>query len=60
VKPERFAIVPARRDACAFLTAVLECKETVVREEGGILVSVNGENAALMFGSMVLGQGSNG
>ena len=46
-------------DARAFLPAMLEREEPVVREDRGIRMTENGENAALM-GWLVLGHAGRG
>ena len=51
-----FPVAVARGDARAFLTAMLKGEESVVRQQGGILMTKDGEDAALMFGTMGLGR----
>ena len=51
-----FPVTVARGDTRAFLTAMLKGEESVVRQQGGILVTEDGEDAALMFGTMGLGR----
>ena len=52
----------SRYDTGTFLPPMLEGKKTVIRENSGIWMSVNGKNAALMGWFMVLhsGQGEAG
>jgi hypothetical protein len=49
---EGLSIPVARGDAGALLPTVLQGKEAVVVKECGILVAVDGEDAAFMFGTM--------
>ena len=44
--------------AGAFLSPMLEGKETVVGQQCGILVAIDGENATFMFGTVGFGQGN--
>ena len=60
VEPEGFPVAAARGDAGALLTAVLQREEAVVGQHGRVLVAVDGEDAAFMFGTMGLGQGTQG
>jgi hypothetical protein len=54
---EGLSIPVARGDASALLPTVLQGKEAVVVKERGILVTVDGEDAAFMFGTVGFGQG---
>ena len=57
VEMERLSVVPSGGYSGAFLSAVLEGKETLVTQQGRILVAIHGKDAAFMFGTMGLGQG---
>jgi hypothetical protein len=43
-----------RHDSGAFLAPVLQGEKPIVREQGCVGVSVNGENAALVFRAVVM------
>jgi hypothetical protein len=60
MEAERLPVAAAGGDARALLSPVLQREETVVGQQGGILVTVHGEDAAFMFGTMVFGQGCRG
>ena len=60
VQAESLSVAAAGGDAGTFLSPMLQREETVVGQVGGILVAVNGEDAAFMFGTMGLGQGCRG
>lgn len=57
VEAERLSVAAAGGDAGALLSTVLQREETVVGQVSRLLVTVDGEDAAFMFGTMGLGQG---
>lgn len=60
VETEGFSIAVARGDARTLLSAMLERKEAVVGEKGGVLVTEDSEDAAFVFRTMVLGERRSG
>ena len=60
VELECFSIAVAGSDTRALLPAMLKCKESVVGQQGGVLVTEDGEDAAFVFGTMGLRQGRSG
>jgi len=60
VEFEGFSIAVAGSDTRALLSAMLKGKESVVGQQGGILVTEDGEDAAFVFGTVGLRQGRSG
>jgi hypothetical protein len=56
MKPEGVSIAIARGNAGAFLSTMLESEETVIGQEGRILVTEDGKDTAFVFWAMGFGQ----
>ena len=60
VELKNLSVAFARCNAGTFLAAMLEGEESVVGQQGCILVPENGEDAAFVFGTVGFGRGMRG